>query len=270
MTRPRPVLAAPRDDHFVSASQVPLHGDLRRPGGAPSSRTRAYPSSVALPTPAEIGSLATSVARLLRDLPSPEHPEYDCRLSTIFGSPVHLVARKTERAGILRRMRTLFQRQPIRHNGIEYSFSRRLSWLLVYENSRIPDLQSASIDELHSVFPRDQWRVENGSNGIRSVVLGSSRGEVLMPRISGSALVALRFYGSPGPQGSLKVTVRSDRGEVASWRVDQGESFLFAQLMEPPRRHEPLRVEVTRERVGHAAETAPGHLSICFAAVFPV
>ena len=111
-------------------------------------------------------------------------------------------------------MRPLFQRQPIRHNGIEYSFSRRLSRLLVYENSRIPDLQSASIDELHSVFPRDQWRVENGSNGIRSVVLGSSRGEVLMPRISGSALVALRFYGSPVPQGSLKVTVRSDRGAV--------------------------------------------------------
>lgn len=227
-----------------------------------------------LPGETEIRALAQRVGREIHALPGQEDGDFILKLAQIFGAPLQMVARKKGAAvsqHALGRCAEAFKLACSQEEGVYNGFPRELRPFLS-QPSLVPDVQTASEQELRSVFPAEAWNLLHGefpliamdglTHDLRSIVNLSSEAWLQLPAVAleSPTLLVFRVFCAQTEEHFFSLDLSAGGLELCRHAVYQPESVLFKTLLEPAG----LRACQARIRVRLAALQAgdPGPFSI--------
>jgi ubiquinone/menaquinone biosynthesis C-methylase UbiE len=144
-----------------------------------------------LPSVAELKELAKRTAPLVVQLPADAGSEdYVDAAAALFGAAITLVARKNGRLGAK-------EIRPLRYSwgsraGVAMGYPPEVNKLLEGALDFLPDVQTASEDELHKAFPKDEWTlVDNNPEKIRSLVSTRTRATICCSGLEKESTITL-------------------------------------------------------------------------------
>ena len=146
-------------------------------------------------------------------------------LARLFGASLKIVARKrgqpVETVG--GRLKGSFPES----DGVILGFEPHMLKLLGQKHALIPDLQTATPEEIQRVFPGPEWRLETSPEGIRTIVSTSAVAPMRLALPPGPTLVVFRAHGAR-IDSPYRLVLSLGTGELARQDVYQSEAFLLA------------------------------------------
>jgi ubiquinone/menaquinone biosynthesis C-methylase UbiE len=203
-----------------------------------------------LPEEAEIDRLAGGVAEMICSLPPPEEAPQAYRrgLAEIFGAAVRVAARKrgTRSQPSSSRLKTTYPR----FNGVVHTLRGKLGRMLRPGGSRLPDIQSATAEELSAVLPGEHWHHVD-SDGLASMHLRAQPGVIRLPPGHGDRILICRFQCVPPTDQAARVSLHRGNVELFTHHCWVPEGFLcITRLPGPSAAGETLQVHCQAERDG--------------------
>lgn len=250
-------IAAGLEAHLLAGARETLPLLTPREAGAGRS----------LPNETEIRALAQRVGRELHALPEREDGDFILKLAQIFGAPLQMVARKKGAAvpqHALKQSEETFNRTCRQAEGVYDGFPEALRPFLT-RPSLVPDVQSASEQDLRNVFPAESWNMLQGefpliamdglTHDLRSIINLSSEAWLQLPAVAleTPTLLVFRIFCAQTEEHFFSLDLSAGGIELCRHAVYQPESALFKAPLDPAW----LRAGQGRVRVRLAA-LAPG------------
>jgi SAM-dependent methyltransferase len=146
-------------------------------------------------------------------------------LARLFGASVKIVVRKRGQPSqaAAGRLRTSFPE----FDGVTMGFEPAMLKLLGQDHALIPDLQTATPDEIHQVFPVPEWRLETSAEGIRTIVSTTAVAPMHVALPAGRILILFRVHAARIDR-PYRLALFSEEQELDRQDVYQSEAFLLA------------------------------------------
>ena len=148
-------------------------------------------------------------------------------LARLFGASLKIVARKRGQPvkTVGGRLKGSFPES----DGVILGFEPYMLKLLGQDHAFIPDLQTATPDEIEQVFPAPEWRLETSPDGIRTIVSTMAVAPMRLALPPGPALIVFRVY-AVRIDSPYRLVLSLGTGELARQDVYQSEAFLLAGI----------------------------------------
>ncbi len=241
------VALSERAAHFLKA--LPEPGPPKSPehpakarfmlAGAVRNAVRRLPGplrqlfSIALEhIPALTSGVASAVGKTPRD-------PFREGLARLFGASVKIVARKRGRPkqAAAGRLRSSFPKS----GGVIMGFEPAMLRLLGQDRAIIPDLQTASPEEIQQIFPARQWRLETSPEGIRTIVSTTAVAPMHVAFPAGRSLILFRVHAAR-IDSPYRLVLCLGTEELARQDVYQSEAFLLSGLLDSAPRNAELAI----------------------------
>lgn len=187
-----------------------------------------------LPSPGQLQPFAKRVAQALCSLsPDSDQEGFRTALSEIFGAAVQIIAEKPNRQ--LDRPSQTLKSGFAKKDDVVYAFDDRISRILLYDRSLLPDIQVASETEIANFFPADHWQytAPSAEEGRPIATLGliSQPGQIKIPGSGHKQLLVLRYYSVVPEHCDVRIRIQHLDRPLYLERIWQSDSLLCVALL---------------------------------------
>jgi SAM-dependent methyltransferase len=220
----------------------------------------------ALPSPAQIETLCTSIAAALAALPSDSAAaDFRMGLADIFGASARLAVRKKSARPSVGRARIPRERPA---EDVVYAFPSRIARLLDPRVAALPDIQSATREALDAAFPPSDWSLSVSKDGLRALTPTKvSPSFTVAVAESGPLLVLVRLH-VVVDQGPFRVMLWADDREVAGFDAYRTDSLLLRPIVECGPCIAELRLSLRTHALGDAPQDHMPVFNVSYAGAF--